>query len=170
MKKIPACIFQLYVIGFFLMMSCGKDDIFNEKNSFNLDTLYANPNTGITDNFQLIWEVSIEGFPQFLIDVYLSGDDILDQGDLRIAETADTEINTDPDQRYINGINFRMIPDPGNGIQFEFSHDQITWQDGSATDEVLDGKLKYLIARFYHPLGLLIETGRTRMAVEIEFE
>ena len=153
-----------------MLVSCGKDEMFSEYNYFNLDTLYADPDTGIKDSFQLIWEVSIEGFPQFLIDIYLSDDDILDTDDLKITETADTEINTGPEQSYVNGINFRLLPGSGGETRFEYSHDQIIWYSGPATGEYLSGGKKYLIGRFYHPQGLLIETGRTRMAVKIEFQ
>jgi len=171
MKKLPVYFLHFLLFSCFVfLISCGKDDIFNTKNTFNLDTLYANPDSGIADEFQLIWEVSIEGFPQFLIDIYLSDDEFLDPGDLKIAETADTDISTDTDQPYVNGVNIRMLPDDGNGIQIEFSHDQITWQSGTLMQEDPSGTTKYIIGRFYHPQGLQIVLGRTRMAVEVGFE
>jgi len=151
-------------------MSCGTDGDFSEKNTFNLDTLYANPVTGIRNDFQLIWEVSILGFPQFMIDVYLSEDEFLDGSDTKIAETADTDVSTSDDQPYVNGLNFRMSPHGVSGIQFEFSHDQITWETGTIVEEVLTGQTKYIIGRFYHVQGLQIEVGRTRMAVAVDFE
>jgi hypothetical protein len=171
MKKLPVYFLIVLSLGSFIFfISCGEKEPFSDKNTFNLDTLYANPNASINDQFQLIWEVSIEGFPQFLIDVFLSDDEYMDQSDLKIAETADTDISTDADQPYVNGINFRMVPEDGNGIQVEFSHDQITWQSGTSIQEDLSGKTKYIIGRFYHPQGLQIITGRTRMAVEVSFE
>jgi hypothetical protein len=171
MKKSAICfLLFLFLGGFIFLFSCDKDDPFSTKNTFNLDTLYANPNSGITDHFQLIWEVSIEGFPQFLIDVYLSDDEFLDPGDLKIIETADTDVTTDPDQPYVNGINIRMTPIPGSGVQIEFNHDQITWQSGILLQENPSGKTKYLIGRFYHPQGLQISVGRSRMTVEVMFD
>lgn len=171
MKKHRLILFCLFQSVFFsILVSCGKDELFNEYNSFNLDTLYANPDTGIFENFQLIWEVSIEGYPQFLIDIYLSDDNILSSDDLKLAGTADTEINTGTAQPYISGINFRLTPETGNSIRFEYSHDQVNWQSGPAISEISPGEIKYVIGKFYHPLGLLIQTGRTMMVVQIEFQ
>lgn len=168
MNKIPACIFSFCIL--FCIFSCGREDIFQGKNSFNLDTLYANPVSGITENFQLIWEVSIEGYPQFLVDVYLSDDDVLDPGDLKIAGTADTGVSANPDHPYTGGLNFRLAAGPGGEFHFEYSHDQITWINGPASDEDYSGKTRHLIGFFYHPQGMLIVKGRTWMAVEIVFQ
>jgi len=171
MKKLTAYNSIFLLLGSLVFfISCGKEDAFNEKNSFNLDTLYAKPYEGIADHFQLIWEVTIEGFPQFLIDVYLSDDEFLDQEDVKIIETADTDITKSPDQSYINGINIRMNSVGGNETQFDFSHDLISWQSGARLPENLSGQTKYLIGRFYHPQGLQIILGRTRMAVKIKFD
>jgi hypothetical protein len=171
MKKLVSHFLQfLIVLSLFLLVSCGSGDDFSDKNTFNLDTLYASPDHGISSDFQLIWEVSIEGFPQFLIDVYLSEDEFLDGGDIKIAETADTDITTSPDLPYVNGLNFRMSQEGVAGIKFEFSHDQITWETGTTIQEVLSGKTKYFIGRFHHVQGMQVEVGRTRMAVEVAFE
>jgi hypothetical protein len=170
MNKLSAPILIILLFGgIVFLISCGKEEDFSDTNTFNLDTLYAKPDSGITDHFQLIWEVSIEGFPQFLIDIYLSDDYILDVDYIKMIETADTDITTDPDQPYINGINIRMTPSPGNGTQIEFSHDLLTWQSGAVLPGSLNGQKKYIIGRFYHPLGLQIIVGRTRMAVEVDF-
>ncbi len=171
MKKLINYFLSITLTGatiFFI--SCGKEMEFTEKNTFHLDTLTVNPNANITDNFQLIWEVSIVGFPQFLIDVYLSDDEILDAGDLKIAETADTDVSGDMEQSYVNGINVEMADVPGSGLQVEFSHDQIEWKTGALIEEELSGKTKYIIGRFHHTPGLQIEVGRTRMAIEVSFQ
>lgn len=153
------------------MTSCNKNDEFSDKNTFNLDTLIINPSSGISDNFQVIWGVTTEGFPQFLIDIYLSEDNQLDGSDLKIAETADTNTSTDPTKSYIGGVDFRMTQVPGgNDILFEFSYDQNIWEGGGVTQENPAGKTRYIIGRFYHVQGLQIDTGRTMMAVEVTFK
>lgn len=171
MKKLMAYVLIFLLLGCLVFyISCGKEDAFSEKNTFNLDTLYAKPDEGISDHFQLIWEVTIEGFPQFLIDIYLSDDEFLDQDDVKIIETADTDITKSPDQPYVNGINIRMNAVAGNETQFDFSHDLISWQSGALLSENFSGQTRYLIGRFYHPQGLQIILGRTWMAVKIKFE
>jgi len=171
MKKLINYFLSITLTGAMIFfVSCGNDLEFTEKNTFNLDTLMVNPTVNISDNFQLIWQVSIVGFPQFLIDVYLSDDENLDASDLKIAETADTDISTELDQPYVNGINIKMLDAPESGLQVEFSHDQIVWESGAIIQEDLSGKIKYIIGRFHHTPGLQIEVGRTRMAVEVVFK
>ncbi len=170
-KSLIYLLISLMGVYLFFIASCSSDDEFGDENTFNLDTLYVNPPENITTGFQVIYEVSTIGFPQFLIDIYLSDDENIDANDIKIAETADTDISQSTDQSYVNGIIFDMTDVAGgSGTRFEFSFDQVNWEGDAITQEDLSGKSKYIIGRFYHITGLQIDVDRTRMAVRVSFQ
>jgi hypothetical protein len=154
-----------------LLSSCGNDEISGE-NTFNLESLEVNPSADINDNFIITYGVTTKGFPQFLFDIYLSNDDVLDQGDLKIADgQADTDTSPDSDNIYYNQLYFRTALEAGtNAITFTHSFDQMTWEGEATTQENLSGRIKYIIGRFYHTQGLQIKVFTTRLAVRVNFE
>ncbi len=172
MKKLLVYSLLAVLSGYLVFLaSCGSDNEFETENTFNLDTLFVQPSQNITDNFEVYWGVTTQGFPQFLIQIYLSDDEVLDAGDFLIAETADTDTSTDPDQQHVNRLYFRLLDETGGaGTGFEFSYDQENWLGEAVTQEDLSGKTKYIIGRFYHTPGLQIQVFRTRMAVEVSFQ
>ena len=161
-------------LGLYLafLSSCGGDGEMSYENTFNLESLEVNPSADINDNFIITYGVTTEGFPQFLFDFYLSNDDILDQGDLKIADgLADTDTSPDSDNIYYNQVYFRTSLEPGTGaVKFTHSFDQMSWEGEATTQENLSGRVKYIIGRFYHTQGLQIKVFTTRLAVRINFE
>ena len=107
-----------------------------------------------------------------MFDIYLSNDNELDQGDLKIADgQADTDTSPDSDNIYYNQLYFRTALEPGtNAIKFTHSFDQMTWEGEATTQENLSGRIKYIIGRFYHTQGLQIKVFTTRLAVRVNFE
>jgi hypothetical protein len=154
------------------LSSCGDDVEMSSENTFNLESLEVNPAADINDNFIITYGVTTKGFPQFLFDIYLSNDDVLDAGDLKIADgLADTDTSPDSDIIYYNQVYFRTSLEPGtNDIKFTHSFDQMTWEGEATTQENLSGRVKYIIGRFYHTQGLQIQVFTTRLAVRINFE
>jgi hypothetical protein len=162
------------IVAFYsiLLTSCGGNDEFSSENTFNLDTLMVDPSSNIGDNFSVTWGVSTTGYPQFLIDIFLSDDEFIDPSDLRIvAEEADTDTNSDKTKSYFNQIFLRTSLEPGtNAIKFTHSWDKSEWKGDATTTENLSGKTKFVIGRFYHTQGLQIISYRTRLAIEVNFE
>jgi len=173
MKRIFSYL-AIALIAFFsiFLNSCGGNDEFSSENTFNLDTLMVDPGSNIGDNFAVTWGVSTKGFPQFLIDIYLSDDEFIDTNDLRIVgEEADTNTNSDQTKSYYNQIFIRTALEPNtNAIKFTHSWDKSDWKGDATTTENLSGKTKFIIGRFHHTQGLQIVTYRTRMAIETNFE
>ena len=154
------------------MSSCCSDCDMETENSFNLESLEVDPSVDINDNFIVTYGVTTKGFPQFLFDIYLSNDDELDAGDLKIADgLADTDTSPGSDVIYTNKVYFRTALEPGtNAIKFTHSFDQTEWEGEATTEENLSGSIKYIIGRFYHIQGLQIMTFTTRMSVRVNFE
>jgi len=154
------------------LSSCCTDCDMESENIFNLESLAVEPSADLNDNFIVTYGVTTEGFPQFLFDIYLSNDDQLDAGDLKIADgLADTDTSPGSDAVYTNQVYFRTALEPGtNAIKFTHSFDQMEWEGTATTDENLSGKIKYIIGRFYHTPGLQIMTLTTRLSVRVNFE
>jgi hypothetical protein len=173
MKKIFIFV-SIALTGIYLtfLFSCGGDDEMSFDNTFNLESLEVDPSVDINDNFIVEYGVTTKGFPQFLFDIYLSNDDLLDQGDLKIADgLADTDTSQDTDDIYYNQVYFRTALEPGtNAVKFTHSFDQMTWEGNATTEENLSGRVKYIIGRFYHTQGLQIQVFTTRMAARVNFE
>ena len=173
MKKVLVYI-SIAITGLYIsfLSSCGGDDEGSFDNTFNLESLEVNPSADINDNFIITYGVTTKGFPQFLFDIYLSNDDVLDQGDLKIADgLADTDTSPGSDVIYYNQLYFRTALEPATGdVRFTHSFDQMTWEGEETTDENLSGRVKYIIGRFYHTQGLQIKVYTTRLAVRINFE
>ena len=161
------------LVGSYLIFlsSCGDSEMSSE-NTFNLESLEVNPATDIGDNFIVTYGVTTQGYPQFLFDIYLSDDDELDQGDLKIADgRADTDTSPDTDNIYYNQLHFRTALEPGsNAIKFTHSFDNMNWEGDATTQENLSGRIKYIIGRFYHTQGLQIKVFTTRLSVRVNFE
>ena len=155
-----------------ILSSCGGDDDMESENTFNLEMLDVDPSVDINDNFIVTYGVTTKGFPQFLFDIYLSNDDNLDAGDLKIADgLADTDTSPGSEIIYSNKVYFRTSLEQGtNAIKFTHSFDNMTWEGSATTDENLSGRIKYIIGRFYHTEGLQIKTYTTRLSVRINFE
>jgi hypothetical protein len=173
MKKIIVFITIAFTgLYFTFLSSCGGNDEMNYENTFNLESLEVNPSADINDNFIITYGVTTKGFPQFLFDFYLSNDDILDQGDLKISDgLADTDTSPDTDVIYYNQVYFRTALEPGTGaVKFTHSFDQMSWDGEASTQENLSGRVKYIIGRFYHTQGLQIQVFTTRLAVRVNFE
>jgi len=153
------------------LSSCGNDEISSE-NTFNLESLTVDPESNIGDNFIVTYGVTTKGYPQFLFDIYLSDDDLLDQGDLKITDgLADTDTSPDSNNIYYNKLYFRTALEPStNAIKFTHSFDNMTWEGEATTQENLSGRIKYIIGRFYHTQGLQIKVFTTRLAVRVNFE
>lgn len=154
------------------LSSCCTDCDMESENIFNLESLAVDPSADINDNFIVTYGVTTEGFPQFLFDIYLSNDDQLDAGDLKIADgLADTDTSPGSNKIYTNKVYFRTALEPGTGaIKFTHSFDQMNWEGTATTEENLSGKIKYIIGRFYHTQGLQIMTLTTRLSVRVNFE
>ena len=154
------------------LSSCCTDCDMESENIFNLESLAVDPSADINDNFIVTYGVTTEGFPQFLFDIYLSNDDQLDAGDLKIADgLADTDTSPGSNAIYTNKVYFRTALEPGtNAIKFTHSFDQMNWEGTATTEENLSGKIKYIIGRFYHTQGLQIMTLNTRLSVRVNFE
>ena len=154
------------------LSSCCTDCDMESENIFNLESLTVDPSADINDNFIVTYGVTTEGFPQFLFDIYLSNDDQLDAGDLKIADgLADTDTSPGSNAIYTNKVYFRTALEPGtNAIKFTHSFDQMNWEGTATTEENLSGKIKYIIGRFYHTQGLQIMTLNTRLSVRVNFE
>ena len=154
------------------LSSCCTDCDMESENIFNLESLAVDPSADINDNFIVTYGVTTEGFPQFLFDIYLSNDDQLDAGDLKIADgLADTDTSPGSNAIYTNKVYFRTALEPGtNAIKFTHSFDQMNWEGVATTEENLSGKIKYIIGRFYHTQGLQIMTLNTRLSVRVNFE
>lgn len=173
MKKILLFLGTALTLNYmFFLSSCGGDDDMESENTFNLESLVVDPDADINDNFIVTYGVTTRGFPQFLFDIYLSSDDNLDAGDLKIADgLADTDTSPGSDVVYTNQVYFRTSLEQGtNAIKFTHSFDNMTWDGNATTDENLSGKIKYIIGRFYHTQGLQIKTYTTRLSVRINFE
>lgn len=155
-----------------LFSSCCTDCDMESENTFNLESLEVNPSVDINDHFIVKYGVTTRGFPQFLFDIYLSNDDALDASDLKIADgLADTDTSPDNDAIYYNQVHFRTSLDPGTGaVEFTHSFDQMTWEGDATTEENLSGRIKYVIARFYHTQGLQILVMTNQMSVRVNFE
>ena len=154
------------------LSSCCTDCDMESENIFNLESLAVDPSVDINDNFIVTYGVTTEGYPQFLFDIYLSNDDQLDAGDLKIADgLADTDTSPGSDATYTSKVYFRTALEPGtNAIKFTHSFDQMSWEGTATTEENLSGKIKYIIGRFYHTQGLQIMTLTTRLSVRVNFE
>ena len=154
------------------LSSCCTDCDMETENTFNLESLEVDPSADINDNFVVTYGVTTTGFPQFLFDFYLSNDDQLDAGDLKIAEgLADKVTSPGSNVVYMNQVYFRSALEPvTNAIKFTHSFNQTEWEGETTTEENLSGKIKYIIGRFYHTQGLHIMTLTTRISVRVKFE
>ena len=173
MKKIIIYLVTLLAGSYFLVLSsCGNNDEFSSENTFNLESLEINPSADINDNFIVTYGVTTKGFPQFLFDIYLSDDDVIDGDDKKIADgLADTDTSPDISTIYYNQVYFRTALEPAtNAVKFTHSFDQMTWEGNASTAENLSGKVKYIIGRFYHTQGLQIKTFTTILGVQVNFE
>jgi hypothetical protein len=173
MKKVFVYV-SMMLAGLYLLFlsSCGGDDEMSYENTFNLESLEVNPSVDINDNFIITYGVTTKGFPQFLFDIYLSNDDVLDQGDLKIGDgLADTDTSQDTDDIYYNQVYFRTALEQGtNAVKFTHSFDQMNWEGDATIQENLSGRVKYIIGRFYHIPGLQIKVFKTRLAERVNFE
>ena len=171
-RKIVHLIASLFILTSLIWLGSCSDDSENEADTFNLDTLIINPSTAVESGFEIVWGVSTTGFPQFLVQIYLSDDDILDANDLLLADVADTDTNSDASKSYFNTLFFQVEKISGTPItkfNYKFESDN-TWLGDATTDEDLSGKTKYIIGRFYHTQGLIIDVKRSRLAVEVDFK
>lgn len=172
MKKLFTYL-ALVLAGSYLLLlsSCGDSD-WETENTFNLESLEVDPSTDINDNFIVTYGVTTKGYPQFLFEFYLSNDDVLDAGDLKIADDlADTDTSPNSNNIYYNEVYFRTELEPGtNAIKFTHSFDQMTWEGTATTQENLSGRIKYIIGRYFHTQGLQIKVFTTRLAVRVNFE
>jgi hypothetical protein len=168
----------LLFFGIIILMtydSCSKkNNEFGVNDSFNLDTLIVFPSSSIDTDFTISWGVTTKGFPTFFLDVYLSSDDQLDAGDLKISTTSSVDINTELNK--LDETQFYRISPVTGSNKVVFLHNEKSsdpnatgWNQSNAVNNP-SGTGKFLIGYFYNTPGIQIQYQRRQIAVAVSFK